>query len=327
MGEGEVDAGLLEQRRGNRQRCVCDGEDIVSLGGALDPQWRGFGRTHRAQQRNAAWSRCGRRDRSLHGLAKRHDDAVQHLDRGGALDGDEIGIARDFVDDVEPHRDAGPVLAETSFEPDRGPHRAIAQGLGEDFAQPRTVGEPVGHDHNQAPARREAAQRGLQVADRGEVIVAATERARERRVHQYQRWPRHRREMRAQHRPVVFGDGDAGKGKPQPGGTVAVNFVELPGCAIRDMRGEQAVARARFEDHVGGRGLRQIGRERADIGGGRELLPLDLLFAAHGLGWKRGGKPGAGTHVVGARRPALTAQMHCGGELEHLEALALGPGA
>ena len=174
---GQIDASLLEQRGGDRQRLVFDGQDIVAPGCALDAQRRRLCRAHRAKQRNAARTRRGWRRRRLFRLAWRNHDAVENLDRGFALDGDEARIAGDFVDYVEPHRDPRSVLAEPALKPDRGPNRAVAQRLGEHLAQPGAIGEPVGHDCDQAAAGRQAAERGLQVANRGKVIMAATERA------------------------------------------------------------------------------------------------------------------------------------------------------
>ena len=133
--------------------------------------------------------------------------------------------------------------------------------------------------------------------------------------------------MRVEHRPVVFGDHDIGKGEAQPGSAIAVELVELPGGAVRDVRGEQPIAGARFEDGIVGRGLRQIGRQGSDIGRRRELLPLDLVFAAHGLGRERGGEPRGRADMVRIDLPGLPAQMHGCRKFEHLEALPLGPGS
>lgn len=176
------------------------------------------------------------------------------------------------------------------LEPDGGPDRDVAQNGFILIAHPGAGAEPVRHDRDQSSACLQPSNGCLEMADGSIVVCAAAERARERRVHQDERRAVACRKHGVDGRAVVAGHRSAGEDVWQPNTTRAVEFVEVERPVGRDLCHQKPVAGAGLQDHIVGLTVGEQHGNGGNVDGGRELLPFDLLFAAHGLGRQPRGK-------------------------------------
>ena len=321
---GQIDAGLLGEWRRRLEYLVADRENLVPGESAEDARGGSGLRSHAAQEGQPPAPLDRRRSGGLRDqiLPGRDDQRLDQVAYGAALERDRRGITHRLVDDIESHRDSGAVLAIGMGQPDRGAQRDARQRRRPDRAHARGVEEPVGHDRDDAPARPHTLDRRLQVADRSERVGTAAERAREGRVHQDEAGALRGCHDAGDLRAVVAGNAGFREGGRQPLAARGIDLVELERRDRREARYQETVAGARFEYDVIRACVREHDRDRGEIERGRELLPVDLLLAAHGLGRKARHKPDRG---VDRRRGACCAYRQRGRMLQHLEALALGP--
>ena len=105
-----------------------------------------------------------------------------------------------------------------------------------------------------------------------------------------------------------------------------IEFIETEVAHARQQRDEKAIAGARFEHDIIGLGLRHEDGEGREVDRRRELLPVELLLAAHGLGRHAGGESDGRLDVAGGDGGARFGAKGKGeGVLERLKAVALGP--
>ena len=321
---GQIDTGLLGERRRRLEHLVADRQNLVPRGSAEDARGGSGLRPDAAQERQPPAPLDRRRGGGLRDqiLTGRDDQRVDQVADIAALHRDRRRITHRLVDDIEAHRDPRPVLAIGMGQPDRCSERDAGERRRPDCAHTRRVEEPVGHDRDDAPARADPLDRRLQMADRRERVGTAAERARERRVHQDEAGTRRGRHDARDLRAVVAGNAGFRESGGQPRAARGIDLVELKRRDRREARDQETVTGARFEHDVIGPHRREHHRDCGEIERRRELLPVDLLLAAHGLGRKARHKPDRG---VDRRRGACCAYRQRGRMLQHLEALALGP--
>ena len=83
----------------------------------------------------------------------------------------------------------------------------------------------------------------------------------------------------------------------KPASTKRVQFVEMERLVGRELRDQEPVTGARFEDDILRLHVGQQSEDARDINRGRELLPFDLIFAADGLGRQALGEGDQGTDI------------------------------
>ena len=171
--------------------------------------------------------------------------------------------------------------------------RLVLQGA-EFVAEGGIVGRLAGPgDGDQAPAGREAAERGGDMAHASVGDAAFDMGAgREGRIHQDDGRAQRRREVVMDMGGVVLADGSVGEDPAQEGGAMIGKLVEDQARAGEfGMDGEQAGAGGRFQHRVGGRQRRGAGGDMRDRQRRRQLLQGLALGRALGVGRQQRGDP------------------------------------
>lgn len=121
------------------------------------------------------------------------------------------------------------------------------------------------------------------MANRGKIVSPTSKRARERWVHDDQCRALDRGEGGVERRTVVAGNARGREDIHKAATARGIELIEVERQMGAKLRDQKAISSARLQDHVVWLNVRQEHRNGSDINRSRELLPLDLLFAADGL--------------------------------------------